>query len=228
MSNPRCKNPTICPLCAGPHAKAEHRCPNPTCPRGGNLKPVFNCCIASPARCPNYSEDHSASYRDCTASPVPPPVLPLTPQRRKTPHLPPSIAHLNQPPAHFLQLTRMLWTFSRTKQGSPLPVSHPPPQALSPRWSLLPQEPLFVLRSWVPRDPPPGLVTPNPMGSPAPPLPPEISRPRAGKCLAAHPLHLGAGPPHATCPLFSTTASGAGMCFSPCLILLLQLSAPLM
>ena len=69
----RCKNSTICPLCAGPHAKTEHRCPNPTCPRGGNLKPVLNCCIASPARCPNCSEDHSVSYRDCTARPVPPP-----------------------------------------------------------------------------------------------------------------------------------------------------------
>ena len=50
--NPRCKNPTVCPLCAGSHTKAEHRCPNPTCPKGGNLKPVLNCYIASPARCP--------------------------------------------------------------------------------------------------------------------------------------------------------------------------------
>ena len=55
---PRCKNPTICPLCAGPHAKTEHRCPNPTCSRGGHLKLVLNCCIASPARCSNCSEDH--------------------------------------------------------------------------------------------------------------------------------------------------------------------------
>ena len=70
---PRCQNPTVCPLCTGSHTKAEHRCPNPTCPKGGNLKPVLNCCIASPARCPNCSEDHSAGYRDCTARPVPPP-----------------------------------------------------------------------------------------------------------------------------------------------------------
>ena len=68
---PRCKNPTVCPLCACSHIKAEHRCPNPTCPKGGNLKPVLNCCIASPARCPNCSEDHSAGYRDWTARPVP-------------------------------------------------------------------------------------------------------------------------------------------------------------
>ena len=70
---PRCKNPTVCPLCAGSHTKADHRCPNTTCPNGGNLKPVLNCCIASPVRCPNCSEDHSAGYRDYTARPVPPP-----------------------------------------------------------------------------------------------------------------------------------------------------------
>ena len=73
---PRCKNPTVCPLCAGPHAKAEHRCPHPTCPKGGNLKPVLNCCIVSPARCPNCSEDHSAGFRDYSACPIPPPRTP--------------------------------------------------------------------------------------------------------------------------------------------------------
>ena len=156
------------------------------------------------------------------------PVLPLTPQKRKLPHLSPPAAHLNQPPARFLRLTRMPWTLSRTKQVSPHPLPHPPPPALSPPWSSLPQGPILAPRLWVSRDPPPGPVAPNPMGSPAPPLPPEISRPHAGKCLTIHLLHLGAGPPRATYPLFSTTASGAGMCFFPCFIPLLQLSAPLM
>ena len=100
-------------------------------------------------------------------------------------------------------------------------------EALSPLWSLLRQGPHCALHSWAPRDPPPGPVVPNPMGSPASPPPPETSRPRAGKCLTTQLLHLGAGPPHTTCPSFSTTASGAGMCFFPCLTLLLQLSAPL-
>ena len=45
----RCKNPTVYPLCAGSHWKAEYWCPNPTCPRGGNLKPVLDYCIASTA-----------------------------------------------------------------------------------------------------------------------------------------------------------------------------------
>ena len=162
------------------------------------------------------------------ARPVPPPVWPLTPQRRKKPHLPAPAAHLNQPPACYIRLTRMPWTFSRTKPVTRLPLPHPPPQVLCPRWSLLPQGPFFALRSLIPGGPPPGLVPPNPMGSPAPPLPPEITWPRTGKCLTSHPLHLGAGPPHPTCPSFSNPALGAGMCFSPCLILLLQLSAPLM
>ena len=68
-----CKNPTVYPICAGPHAKAEHRCPNPTCFKGANLKPVLNYCIASPARCPNCSEDHSAGYKDCSPRPLPSP-----------------------------------------------------------------------------------------------------------------------------------------------------------
>ena len=73
---PRYKNPTVYPLCAGSHSQGEHRSPNLTCPKSGNLKPVLNCCIASPARCPNCSEDHSAGYRDCTPRPVPLPCSP--------------------------------------------------------------------------------------------------------------------------------------------------------
>ena len=61
---------------------------------------------------------------------------------------------------------------------------------------MLPQGPPSALRTWVPRGPPPGLVPPNPTGSPAPHPPQVISLPRAGKCLTTHPLHLGAGPPH--------------------------------
>ena len=70
---PRCKEPVVCPLCAGAHPKADHRCSNPSCPKGGNLKPVLNCCVASPAHCPNCEENHSARYRDCPARPAPPP-----------------------------------------------------------------------------------------------------------------------------------------------------------
>ena len=129
---PHCKNPTVCPLCASPHAKPEHGCPNPISPKVGNLKPVLNCCIASPARCPNCSEDHSAGDRDCTARPIRHPVLLPIPQKRKPPLLPPPDTHLNKPPASFRRLTRMPWSFSQTKQVSLLPLPHPPPRPGGP------------------------------------------------------------------------------------------------
>jgi len=37
-----------CPICALHHTRAAHRCQNPTCPRGGNNKPVPSCCPTSP------------------------------------------------------------------------------------------------------------------------------------------------------------------------------------
>ena len=49
-----------CPFCSLGHTKAEHRCPNPSYPKGGNLKPVLDCCPAAPAKCPNCGEPHSA------------------------------------------------------------------------------------------------------------------------------------------------------------------------
>ena len=68
-------------------------------------------------------------------------VLPSTPQKRNMPHLPPPAAHLNQPPAHFLLLTRMPWTFSRTKQVSPPPLPHPPPRPWVPPGIWYPEGP---------------------------------------------------------------------------------------
>ena len=121
----------------------------------------------------------------------------------------------------------MPWKPNRTKQDPLLPPPHPPPQALIPPLSSPPQGPLSAPRSQAPRNPPPRLVAPNPLGSPAPPPPLETCRPRAGKCLPTYPLQLGAGPPRATYPLPNTTASGAGTCFCPFLILLPLLSVPL-
>ena len=68
----QCKEETpTCPFCLLNHTKAEHRCPNPSCPRGGNLKPVLNCCPAPPAKCPNCGEPHSTRSRDCSERPAP-------------------------------------------------------------------------------------------------------------------------------------------------------------
>ena len=90
----RCKNPTVCSLCSGPHSKSQHRCSNPSCLKEGNLKPTLNCCVASPARCPNCGETYSASYRDCSARPVPPPPSsPLLPAVEAMDVLPDAPAH---------------------------------------------------------------------------------------------------------------------------------------
>ena len=192
---PRCKNPTVCPLCAGPHAKAEHRCPNSTCPKGGNLKPVLNCCIASPARCPNCSENHSAGDRDCTARPIPPPgTAPDVPEVENT-----TTAAAHRPPQPAARLRPSTdpdaMDLQPDEAGPTAPSSTPPPPGLgSPLEFATPRAPLRPALMG-----PSGSTSrtgrPHPMGSPAPPLPPENSRPRAGKCLTTHFLHSGAGPP---------------------------------
>ena len=51
----------VCPICALHHKKTEHRCPNPTCPKEGNLRPVADCCSASPSHCANCGNDHPAT-----------------------------------------------------------------------------------------------------------------------------------------------------------------------
>ena len=192
---PRCKNSTVCPLCTGPHAKAEHRCPNPTCPKGGILKPVLNCCIATPARCPNCSEDHSADYRDCTARPIPPPrtapdVSEVEDTAPTAPGRPPQSAARQLPSTNSdaMDIQPDEAGPSRSLLHTPLLGLESPLEFATPRTPLCPA-------LWVPRDPPPGPVAPNPMGSPAPPLPLEISRPRAGIGLTIHLPHLGAAPP---------------------------------
>jgi len=55
----------VCPFCSLAHTKAEHRCPNPSCPKGGNLRPVLACCPCSVACCPNCQEEHTACSKDC-------------------------------------------------------------------------------------------------------------------------------------------------------------------
>jgi len=69
----------VCPFCSLVHTKAENRCPNPSCPKGGNLRPVLACCPSSVACCPNCQEEHSAHSKDC---PTRPKTTPDTPEVR--------------------------------------------------------------------------------------------------------------------------------------------------
>ena len=59
----------FCPFTSLAYTKAEHRCPNPSCLKGGNLQPILACCPSSVACCPNCQEEHSARSRDCPSRP---------------------------------------------------------------------------------------------------------------------------------------------------------------
>ena len=70
---PRCPaSPPVYTICSLGHTRAMHRCPNPTCPGGGNLKATPGCCSASPPRCVNCEGAHTATHRDCVSRPAPP------------------------------------------------------------------------------------------------------------------------------------------------------------
>jgi len=59
----------VCSFCLLAHTKAEHRCPNHVCPKGGTLQPSVACCPSSVACSPNCQEEHSAPSRDCHLRP---------------------------------------------------------------------------------------------------------------------------------------------------------------
>jgi len=72
---PRCPSvDPVCPICSLNHTRAMHRCPNPTCPGGGNTKATPGCCSSSPPRCANCDGAHTATHRDCDSRPSPPTV----------------------------------------------------------------------------------------------------------------------------------------------------------
>jgi len=69
----RCPSPDpVCPICSLNHTRAMHRCPNPTCPGGGNLKATPGCSSSSPPRCANCQGAHTATHPDCDSRPAPP------------------------------------------------------------------------------------------------------------------------------------------------------------
>jgi len=72
----------VCPFCSLAHTKEEHRCPNPSCPKGGNLQLILDCCPSSVACCPNCQEEHSARSRDCPSLPKTAPDKSKVPSRQ--------------------------------------------------------------------------------------------------------------------------------------------------
>ena len=72
---PRCPSTSpVCPIFSLSHTRAVHRCPNPTCPGGSNLKATPGCCSSSPPRGINCGGPHTATHRDCDSRPTPPPL----------------------------------------------------------------------------------------------------------------------------------------------------------
>ena len=127
VQEPHC----VCPLCRPPYQSGSPL-PQLTCPVCGNLKPVPNCCIASPARCPNCSEDHSAGYRHCTTCLVALPRYALSaPETEGVASATPS-AHLSLPFDSRCPQIGIPWTWNRTRQEPQLATPYPPPQALCP------------------------------------------------------------------------------------------------
>ena len=150
---PCCKNSTVCPLCAGPDAKAEHRCPNPPTPQEKISNQSSTGALPLPHAAPTFPKTIRQAIWTARLGLYFPPVPLTVRMQRQLPLLPPA-AHLNLPSASCLHPTRTPWTPSQMKQDSLHSRPHPPPGL----WSLLPHGPLSALSSWVPRGPPPAVV----------------------------------------------------------------------
>jgi hypothetical protein len=119
-----------CPLCSLAHTKADHRCPNPTCPKGGNNN-LFS--TAAPPR-PPAVRTVMRTTRPATGTAPPAPPRPLK---------------MNHP--HPLERRRMAWTSLKMKLARQAHARRPFPTVPTPRRP----RPLYspALRRPPPRDP---------------------------------------------------------------------------
>ena len=159
---PVCKyDHPVCPICALHHKKTEHRCPNPTCPKEGNLRPVADCCSASPRHCANCGDDHPATDPSC-------PARPRRPQLEPPQGAPPAGRPLPEE-----------GEMDTTEDEAEVAETPRPPAPPTVR-RLLPAFEVVTLRSSRPSAPPtvvrptPGAAGPLPQAAPSPsPAPPD-------------------------------------------------------
>ena len=159
---PVCKyDHPVCPICALHHRKAEHRCPNPTCPKEGNIRPVTNCCSASPPHCTNCGDDHAATDPSCPARP-----------RRAQDAPPPPAPPMDLPPPEEGEMDTPEDEADITE--TPRPPAPPTARRLLPAFEVVtprsarPSAPPSVVR------PTPGAAGPLPQVAPSPsPAPPD-------------------------------------------------------
>ena len=106
---PRCASPDpVCPICSLNHARASHRCPNPTCPGVGKLKATPGCCSSSPPGCVNCGGSHTVVHRDCESRLSPPTLRRSTVAEEVVPRRPlatrwtrpPTTTRTTRPPLH--------------------------------------------------------------------------------------------------------------------------------
>ena len=155
----------VCPICALHHKKTEHRCPNPTCPKEDNLRPVADCCSASPSHCANCGDDHPATDPACPARPRRPPNDPAPSDPAPAHPLPEEgdmdttedeaeVAETPRPPAP-PTVRRLLPAFevvtprsARPSAPRPLPALHQALPVRSPRRPPAPLPPRMTVRAW--------------------------------------------------------------------------------
>ena len=165
---PVCKyNHAVCPLCALHHKKLEHRCPNATCPKEGNLRPVTDCCSASPSHCASCRDDY----------PITDPSCPARPKRTQSEPPPPGLAPVRPPPEE----GKMDTTEDQGGvAGTPSPPAPPTVRRVLPALELVtpcsarPSAPPSVVRPTPCADGPLPQAAPSP--SPAPTDPPGLTR----------------------------------------------------
>jgi len=119
----------VCPFCSLSHTKAEDRCPNPSCPQGGNLRPVLACCPTSVACCPNCQEEHSARSRDCPSRPKTTPETPELWSRQTQDSM--DLAEDQAGPSTIIPSARSVT--ARTPSAPVLPRDAPPPRQRAQR-----------------------------------------------------------------------------------------------
>jgi len=115
---------SVSPFCSLAHTKAEHRCPNPSSPKGGNLQPVLACYPSSVACCPNCQEEHSARSRDCPSRPKATPGAPKVLSRQTQDSM--DLAEDQAGPSTVLPPTPC--AAPRTPSAPVLPRDAPPPR----------------------------------------------------------------------------------------------------
>ena len=130
MSNLAARTPQSTPSAPAPMQKQCTAAPTQPAPKVETSSQSLTAASSPPHVAPTASKTTRQVTGIAQPTLYPPPVLLPTSQKRKILSPRPPEAHLNQPLASSLRLTRMPWIFSQTKPAPPLPLPPPPPPGL--------------------------------------------------------------------------------------------------